>query len=452
MVKDGEAAETRKRVEAWWAEQQNKGEKQMLIEAVQAGDRQSAEAARRLVQKYPGDALAAITRGARKAAEPSTRHDLVWAAVPLGGAPVLTFLREELKGPSLHGRVAAAQGLVLHGSGEGVQPLIEEWHRLLAPGSNADRIDELIQFLATCGSAEAVEALGKDLRKRPIMEREAVISALAPSAWVFFWLNWGWQKPAETPALREAIDGLLVQEFDDHERALGLSGTSFGRDHLHPRLCDLAGQVLTMRWKLEERYRLDGPERTCDRQLAGLRNLWRRKRSLQPLPLPEAAPLDGKAGVVGYASWAADSVKPNGSWQRRLEALKGEPLRAKALIDLVLVAVGPPPDGVKGIQIVAERERGDSGIGVTVRLLAEKPRRFRRDGQAGTPAGDVPHQWSIYEAISVDRKGGWCSSGGGVHASVSSEEHWGSFGRSVDRALEALVEQSVWIFLSVSEN
>src|SRR5262249_27257204 len=57
----GRRLESRAAAEAWWAEFQQKGERQILIEEVEKGGLDSWIAAERLIQKYPEDALGPIT-------------------------------------------------------------------------------------------------------------------------------------------------------------------------------------------------------------------------------------------------------------------------------------------------------------------------------------------------------------------------------------------------------
>src|SRR5581483_5181569 len=63
MVKDGKTATVKAAVRAWYAELQKKGEKRLLREAVECGDEQSYYQGERLLEKYPGEAAAALIKG-----------------------------------------------------------------------------------------------------------------------------------------------------------------------------------------------------------------------------------------------------------------------------------------------------------------------------------------------------------------------------------------------------
>ncbi len=67
MILDGQQMAVKARAEEWWREVQQKGEKQVLLEATIVGDGNSVRAARQLIAKYPAEALDAVTKGAAKA-------------------------------------------------------------------------------------------------------------------------------------------------------------------------------------------------------------------------------------------------------------------------------------------------------------------------------------------------------------------------------------------------
>src|SRR5262249_33758775 len=104
-----------------WAELQKKGEKRFLIEAVERGDRNSYDQARRLLERYPDAALPAILAGIKAAGGRSTRDLLVAVAAEVKGDAPIPFLLTELKeGPEEYGRVLAARSLHERGRPEGL--------------------------------------------------------------------------------------------------------------------------------------------------------------------------------------------------------------------------------------------------------------------------------------------------------------------------------------------
>jgi hypothetical protein len=278
MVKDGEVRAARKKAEAWWKEFQHKGEQRLLIEGTEAGDAGSAEQADRLIKGYPEVALQAIRKGTAQAKDASVRGPLVRLAGQLPGDATLAFLLEELRGPVPAGRLAAARCLLDRGHTDAVPAMIEEWHK-----NGKDEPYGLVSFLLCCGKEEAVQALAKDLRGRPVDSRLAVLRAIDSPGW-----DWDvdWKKLPVN--VQQAIDAILVAELDDTEQRTGMSGAWHGKSFSNPRLCDISGLVLSLRWNLPDSFNLEGSLQTRDRQRIELMNLWRNKQRLPPLPLPVA--------------------------------------------------------------------------------------------------------------------------------------------------------------------
>ena len=104
-IKDGKGKECRAEAERWWREYQRKGEKQMLIEGVEAGDDDSNEQARRLVARYPEAALEPIVKSAHK----HKKATLLDIAGNIKDDRVLPFMIEELQSPDQDMRIAAAR-------------------------------------------------------------------------------------------------------------------------------------------------------------------------------------------------------------------------------------------------------------------------------------------------------------------------------------------------------
>ena len=75
LTKDHKTAEAKKNAQAWYEEFKQKGEKRMLIEAVERGDRDNHDQATLLLEKYPDEALPALKDGI-KATKNSGSRDL----------------------------------------------------------------------------------------------------------------------------------------------------------------------------------------------------------------------------------------------------------------------------------------------------------------------------------------------------------------------------------------
>jgi hypothetical protein len=290
-VKDGEIPSVRVEVEAWWHEFQEKGEKQMLIEAVEAGDQNSPSQACLLVTKYPDAAFEAIEKGIHNAEDWWIHSELVTVVGKLEGeTPVPLLLSIADNGPYLSSRVAAAEGLHQHGHPDGVAAMMREWTE---PGkSDPDEFrsqEQLVKFLVACGGPEALRTLGKNLHEQPVNIRIEVIFALYRKR-SFAHGSCTDSTPLsensyESSEMADAIEELLVQTLNDTGENIG-GGVYYLDDKRFrtPRVCDLAGHELAQRWP--DRYEFDIEDSLAERnrKLVELQNIWRVARGLVPLP------------------------------------------------------------------------------------------------------------------------------------------------------------------------
>src|SRR5262249_50728652 len=127
VAREKQVAETKMKIQAWWAEFQKKGEERMLIEATVAGNWDSVASAKMLQERYPQAALDALNKGIAAAKEPWVQRYLTEIAAKLNGDQVVISLRRQLKAETLMARVAAARALRERGINDGVRPMIEEW-------------------------------------------------------------------------------------------------------------------------------------------------------------------------------------------------------------------------------------------------------------------------------------------------------------------------------------
>jgi hypothetical protein len=493
MLKDGQSKTAKQAIEAWWQDMQRKGEKQVLIEAVGAGDGNSPSQVERLVAKYPDSAVDALRAGARKAGEDRTRSELVRQAAALKGDLPLAFLGEELRGSSPAARVAAARGLLDHGHEEGIKVMIAEWSR--QQDDDTERSD-LIDFLLACGKVEAVQALAKELRQRPVGARLHIIDTLESAL-----REWNKEIKDLPPAVQDALDALLAELLDDTEEYRNLSG-SWGDKHFrNPRLCDLAGHVLARRWSQPEAFDLNASLKTRDRQRLELTNQWRKKQGQAPLPLPPekritpaedkqvrpllnkllaattakerreagkpvlalglpglpavreqlaALPADHPARadvqdlatrlalIVDEVRFAERSAAPTKEFRQQVEALRGQPLTADGVVDLLLTTAKDLPSGATGIQLAIEREGDDTGVTLTVTLTVKKVR------QGGSQKGwDFGHDVAI-DGNSLGNTSGFASWEHGVTRGC-----WQDFAASLNKALRAGPAQCLSVRVSI---
>jgi hypothetical protein len=411
MVKDGDAAATKERTEAWWRQVRGEGEAAALAEVVRAGGRESLDAAGTLAERFPAVALAAIREGLGRATEEHVRAGLVERAGKVPGDEPLVFLREHLETGPLIVRVTAAQALRTRG--EDVVPV------MIAAWRGTQEGAELVGFLATSRRVEAVRVLADGLDERPVFLRDAVINAFDGFAW---WID----KTPVPPEVAAAIDDLLADRLRDREVIWGMSGTFYGKSATDPRLCDRAAHHLVRRWDQPDLFDLEAMPGVRDRQLVAVANVWRGRRGLAPLPeAPRRERLPpGREWEVVAVSLDAQTELPH-PLRARVEGLAGRRLDAGEVHDLWLAGLRGLPDDSPGAELSIERDEDGTGAAVEYRLLR------RRYPPSGRPT------WAVNGWVMVGGRRTWGTMSGVAYRHGQTNEYWQEFETALGAGLSA---------------
>jgi hypothetical protein len=297
MSRDGKASPTRKAAQEWWAEFQKKGEKQILVEATERGDGESPAQARLLLDRYPADALAPITKGATNASGAWTRDELVQIVARLpGDAPVPFLSQEMVQSPFLQSSVAAAEALYGRGRSEAVTAMIAKWCDLRSTNvlSETSDIERLIRFLSDCDQPEAVDALGARMQELPAELRVFIVSAFAEYR-AFSGATGGGFAPGTSKNRRPqpersagAVERLLVTCLEDTGQRMGFSGSWGDKSFRDPRVCDIAAHVLSQTWPAKYSFDLNDSLKERDRKRNECISAWRSFGN--SLKTPQAVP------------------------------------------------------------------------------------------------------------------------------------------------------------------
>jgi hypothetical protein len=431
VTADGTASAFKSAAEAWWAEFQKKGEKQMLIDGVATGARDAPTQAERLFKRYPDAATPAVIRGIRAANDSWIRKQLIEQIAKSSDESVAGFLKEEMKsGPDVECRVAAATGLRQRGGRtEALAVMIREWQNLGEQnGADSDDGETVAKFLGGCDSVEAITALEKGLRQHPVGLRYSVIEFLGETNAVLS------EPETTTPsaATLAAIEELLVGALDDKGENFGMRTSFNGESVEDPRICDMAGNSLAERWPDRYRFELFSSLKMRERQRIECLNVWRRAHELPALPLPQprttkVAPKD--ATKVTTIEWAAESAKPDKVFEARIASLKDKPLRGSDLVSVFCDFVRKREPGAVGIEIKAIKDEDLTGVQVIVRLIP-------------TPPVTTGQGWSRIERVSIANKNdlGGGSSGSSSPNSYSTPDEWSDFEEAVNKATSAKPE------------
>jgi len=429
LVSDGST----KSIQAWWADIQKKGEKQTLIDVVQAAKPGTTSQAIMLREKFPDAAFDALAKGIENAEDDQTKSYLIDVLAGIKGDRPVPLLRQQLKkSPALCVRLAAAEGLSRRGIDDGVRPMIDEWQRLARSASDGDDLDSLISFLVKCGRPEAIKALGADLLNRSGSVQIDIVESVG---------NLGQDNSDRLPfAVSTARDELLVQSLANTERSRTAGHWGSERQVDDPRYCDLAAYYLSVLWKLPQPFDFHSPLLTRERYRIDLVNTWRERQGLQLLPIPAShrvkrlpdavvkPKLDALLGatndadrqkaiaaieelglpalpaareflagtkpdhpayaelrkmvlrlacIVREIEFSRFSARPDKETQETLDRFKGKPLDIEGLARMSLKITDPLPKGIEGIAVEMDREGDDSGVTLTVTLV-------KGDRQKGT--------------------------------------------------------------------
>jgi hypothetical protein len=426
-LSDGKGKECKERAEKWWQEFQKKGEKQVLIEATKLGDRDSYSNAERLVKKFPKAAFEPLRDGIRVAKEGWIRSNLLNYLREVKDDRVVAILREEATGPHLYARMNALEGLLERDQEDAVALLVAEWIKL--DPENLDRDDlfgpeRLQAALARCGKENAIAALAAKWKTIPLEWRHRSLESLRDADKDF-------AKKPFTPAASKAVEDLLVSCLSDREEGSG-----------RRRTCDLAANALAVRWGEPKLFDLSAPLSVRKRRIVEVENVWRNRRGMKPLPVPEArrippvadftsAPLlkalveassaqaqrdasgalerlghgvlprvskelaslpkdhparatlsklaSRLACIVSDVRFSDDSVARPDNMRKAAEPLKNQPLSAKAFVELLVAIHKLVPTDSGGMVIALDRDGDDTGIQLEIRVL---PRRDPARGGA----------------------------------------------------------------------
>ncbi len=264
MSTDGKVSETHKLAMEWWAEFQKKGEKQLLIEGVEAGDVSSISQAKLLVERYPDAAPSALGKGIRAATNQNLRERLVQAFQNFDASAAHMFLQTELHEGNDGSRVSAAEALLHENKADVINAMIREWQNSSDYKMEDDQgWTECGRFLASVDSPDAINALEKNLRNRPLKTRMAILHNVGEGGTRYGEIRSVSERSAATA---DAIEALLGASLEDSGLQPGDSGPRMGRHYRDMRICDMGGYYLHQLWPERYHFDLSGSVATRDQQ------------------------------------------------------------------------------------------------------------------------------------------------------------------------------------------
>jgi hypothetical protein len=419
MSNESKNAATRKAVEAWWAEFQKEGEEQMLIKGTEAGDGNAPAQAELLIGRYPNAALASLIKGTQTATDDWVKTRLVQLFEKFDSPEALAFLDQEMRKGASSPSVAAAAILSHKGRPEAITVMIHEWEKSPNTGpENMHGPNELVRFLASVDSPEAIVALGRNLQDCPLNARMAVVETVGEGG------SWWYGHSSATnrsTATQEAAEKLLVTALQDTGQVMGESGSRMGKNYTDPRVCDMAGFFLNQLWPERYNFDLAASLKARDSQRVECQNVWRRahNQALLSPPSPARHVSTNEAANVTAIEWDADSVKPSDAFAARIEALRDKPLAGMNVVNLLTTYSANPEPGTSGLIFQARRDEDLTGARISICLLK---------GAAQNPKDD----WEFAESVVLGQR---AIDGrfGGVWANET--RSWESLASSIENAV-----------------
>lgn len=413
------SAAYRKSAEQWWADWQKKGEKQMLIETVMTGNSDSVRAADRLCERFPDVAVQTLASAIRATSEVWVRDQLLERIASLKSDDVVGTLQTEMTdGPQLSSRVQAAYGLRDLRKTEAIAAMIQEWQTWIDDGGKEqDGTDNLIRFLASSDSVEAVSALRNSLGKCPVNTRLDIVDAIGDR-----------EMESGTAATFQAREELLVSALSDTEECEGMSIGRNGFSVSDPRICDMAAWHLSERWPDHYKFDMTKSLKSRDAQRIACLNVWRQAHHLPletPPPEPKRAKVSRKeAGNVTSIEFAPDGLKPQPKFQADLTRLKNKPLGAEDFVKLLSNFIKSPEPGAVGLQITASRDEDLTGVQMAIKLIP-----------ISSPAST--QDWQVNETVKAGNESILGSSGGGSYAGT---EVWDDLVEAIEKVTSSTPE------------
>jgi hypothetical protein len=399
MSNENKNSATREAVEVWWSEFQKKGEEQMLIEGTEAGDGNAPSQAEFLINRYPKVALASLIKGTRTSTDDWVKTRLVQLFEKIDSPDALAFLEQEMHKGASSPSVSAAAILIRKGRHEAIAVMIHEWEK--SPNTGPDDLhgpNELVRFLASVDSPEAINALGRNLQDCALNARMAVVETVGEGG------SWWYAHSSATNrsvATHEACEKLLVTALQDDGQVMGESGSRMGKNYINPRVCDITGFFLNQHWPERYNFDLSASLKVRDNQRIECQNVWRRAHSLSllALPTPTNHVSTNEAAKVTAIEWKTNTVKPSDVFGARVEAFRNRILAATNVVDLLTTYASNPESETSGLVFEARKDEDLTGVKLSICLLPGTPQNPKDD-------------WNFAEGAMLGQKAIDCRAGG----------------------------------------
>ncbi|MHB1079189.1 MAG: HEAT repeat domain-containing protein [Prosthecobacter sp.] len=412
----------------WWAEFQQKGKKQMLLDTLAAGQTYPGQLVGQLKAEAPEAVADALLRGAAKAQSPHVLSDFISQLgalkSPAATQQLLKLMRQDTH---VEVRLDAAAQLLNEKHPEALPAILHEWSIMPSlpyrgPGSG---FETLVNIMIASGDAQAMRQLAES--KRLAHERAEIIQKLGD--WIghptgVYRFTRVRAQPL-SPEAKNTVLELLAHTLEDCGLKDGSSASTGDISFNNPRLCDLALQALH---EIDGQYAFSqtAGRRQQEAERIAAANAWRAQHDQPLLPLPPQTkpPLREKDAL----KIVAVQIEPAKGFEttpfvRQAKELQGSTFGPRTISSLLVSFATAPIAGASGLRIEALRENDLSGVELHLRI---EPGDY--------PQGDSK-RWSMFRNGQLGRlpHGGQIS-GQCSLSEAKEEEFWTRFDKNVDVA------------------
>ena len=276
-------------VSAWWSAIESKGEKAVLVEAVEAGDQNSIYQAALLVKRYPDVALPAIIKCAKNTDSQYVRMEMVTLASQFN-EEARDFILTQLESDEIFVKFAAGEAILKTDQRQlAVDYFVKNWQELLKKnwiepeptGVMCMSPERMIEFVAGLNDPEAIKSFRESFDQMKVRVRMGIVTVFYPERQGGVYMGGGIASPPSSKFSAESeteIRALLIHAMQDTRQNFGASGTWGSTNYASPRICDLAGHVIASRYPDKYKYDPKAPRLERDRQRISIINQWRSEK------------------------------------------------------------------------------------------------------------------------------------------------------------------------------
>ncbi len=359
---------------AWWEQFQEKGEKQMLIDAISSGADASYSLVLKLKAKWPESLEPALLAGADKAER--TKGEFIRALAKLNSPAATERLRKFMREDPLRANRIAAARVLLDLDQPGVVPaMLGEWTNFPTESSGKkrarvpDEFEGLIHVLIASRSSDALQALSQKWAELGPYERFSIVTSLGDS------LVFAPEPKSLSPEPRDDAVALLIRALDDTTMVAGLSGQINAFAYSSPRICDMAAWALHRIQPETYSFSNKAGRRQRDLERITMINTWRKAHNLELLPVPASpsklAPQEALR-ITHFADLSPE-VTAGEELREKVIALVGTNLQGNTLPYLIQWIAIIADSGVRSVKVDARRDKDLRGVEVEMRLEAGEP-------------------------------------------------------------------------------